>query len=586
MTFALGAVVAGTTSWFATRPTAPGVERFAIEPHGAEAVSINLIDRDLAITPDGSRIVYVGDNGNQLFVRTLDQLVPTPLARGVTLRGPAISPDGQWVAFVDTNTLLRKVAITGGPAVQIATTDVNSRGVTWLNNDTIVFAGDSPVSGLQRVAANGGPVTVITSPDHALGELDHIYPEALPDGRHILYTVPTTGRDAALIAVLDVTTGESRVLLRGGSHAHYVPTGHLVYAAAASLQAVAFDLDRLETRGVAVSVLSPLVTTASGGGDFSISADGTLIFAEVPGVNGLLLRTLVWVDREGKEQPLGAPARAYVQPRVSPDGSRVAVYATDQEDDTWVWDLHRATLTRLTSGAGADQFPVWTPNSREIFFSSVRTGAYNIYRQTVDGAMAPVRVTESPNVQYATSFTPDGTKLVIRESRATQDLLVLTPGAPSSVQPLVATDFIERNGEISPDGRWLAYESDNSRRFEIYVRPFPNVDGGQWQVSTSGGTRPVWARNGRELFYMAPDGAVMGVRVDARGSMWGAASPTKILNGGYFTGGGNSGRAYDVSPDGRFLMIKQAGSGDGTSSPQIVVVRNWFEELKRLVPVR
>jgi serine/threonine-protein kinase len=573
------------------------VERFTIAQAGATGLS-----GEVTITPDGTRVVYSGNNGTQILVRALDQLDPTVIARGTLLFEIFMAPDGQWIGFVETSTSLRKVSIAGGPAVTVTVMDGGTAGATWTPDDTIIFATNDPATGLQRVGAGGGDVTVLTRPDRARGEIDHVNPEVLPGGRAVLFTITaaTGGLDAAQVAVLDLITGTSKVLLRGGSRARYVPTGHLVYAAGGTLRAVGFDLDRLETRGTAVPVLSSFPFTP--GFNFALAGNGTLVYGDAP-VGSLEARTLVWVNRQGQEQPINAPPRAYLYPRISPDGTRVALCLADQESDLWLWDLARQTLTRLTFEPSGDQFPVWTPDGRRLLFSSQRAGAFNVYLQAADGSGAAERLTDGKYGQHPTSVSPDGSRVVFQEGSQTmgRDLVLLTLDDATGVsasssddrgrnprrhaQPLLQTPFEERNGVISPDGRWLAYESDSSGRFEIYVRPFPDVGDGQWQISTAGGTRPRWARTGRELFYLAPDGALMAVRVDARDTTWSAGTPAKILEARYFSGDGRLGTTYDVSPDGqRFLMIKRADRDPSTPPPQIVVVKNWFEELKRLVP--
>jgi serine/threonine-protein kinase len=265
----------------------------------------------------------------------------------------------------------------------------------------------------------------------------------------------------------------------------------------------------------------------------------------------------------------------------------VAVDSRDQEADIWTWDFARPTLTRLTFDPAADGFPVWTPDGRRLLFASERAGPMNLYWQVANGTGAAERLTESNYRQEPTSISSDGTRVVFHELTPTtrRDVMLLMLDGTRRVQSLVQTPFEERNGIVSPDGRWLAYESDSSGRFEIYVRPFPDVGDGQWQISTAGGMQPLWSRSGRELFYLAPDGALMAVRVDARGATWSAGPLAKLFEGRYVAAGGNPGRTYDVSADGqRFLMVKQAGGDQPPAPPQIIVVLNWFEELKRLVP--
>ncbi len=224
----------------------------------------------------------------------------------------------------------------------------------------------------------------------------------------------------------------------------------------------------------------------------------------------------MWVDRQGRETPIPAPPRAYVYPRLSPDGTRIAVYAGDQEADIWVWDLGRTTLTRATFDPGLDIYPVWTPDGRRVIFSSERAGARNLFWQAADGTGAVERLTESPNQQNATAVSPDGRRLIFTETapKTGEDVMQMDLDGTRRVTPLVQSPFAERNGVVSPDGRWLAYEANDSGRFEIWVRPFPEVNSGHWQVSTAGGTRPLWARSGQELFYVSPTGALMRVGVE------------------------------------------------------------------------
>ena len=587
---ASGAII-GTLVWFTARraePVPPRVSRLQLTPAGPAALSISWNDRDLAITPDGSRLIYAGNQGTQIFVRALDALAPVAVFTG-RVSGLFVSPDGQWIGFRDGLSMLKKVAVAGGPAVTLATIDTaGSSGATWGPDDTIIFATNSVDTGLQRVSAAGGPVTVLTRPDRAQGEADHFWPEMLPGGRAVLFTITslTGGLDVAQVAVLDLQTGARRILVRGGSHAHYVSSGHLVYAAAGTLRAVPFDLARLETRGTPVTVVPDVVTTIKGGMNAVVAGDGTLAY--VLGTVEGTPRTLMWVDRQGRETPIPAPPRPYLLPALSPDGTRVAVFVNDQERDLWLWDLGRTTLTRLTSTPGVDVVQVWTPDSRRLIFTSERAGVRNLFWQAADGAGAVERLTESPDTQYPTGVSADGRRLIFTDESPTtaNDVMAIELDATRRVTPLVQSPFTERNGIISPDGRWLAYEANDSGPFEVYVRPFPEVNSGRWLVSTAGGTRPIWVRSGQELIYVSPTGALMGVGV-ARGPSWAATTPTLVVKEGYFTNLNWWGRSYDISPDGqRFLMIKEGGA-DGTAAPaSIIVVQHWVEELKRLVPTK
>jgi serine/threonine-protein kinase len=549
--------IVGATVWWTMRPAPPRVIRTEITTAGATALSISGFDRDLAITPDGSRVVY--RSNNQLLVRALDQLEPHVLGGLGAPRGVFVSPDGQWVGFFD-GTTMKRVALTGGPPLTITRIDGSgSRGATWGPDGTIVYATDAASTGLQRVSAAGGDPTVLTKPNRERGEEDHLWPEFLPGGQAVLFTISaaTGGLDNAQIAVFDLETGTSKVLVRGGHHAHYVPTGHLVYGAGGTLRAVAFDRDRLEVAGTPVPVLEQVVTSVGGAVDAAVAANGTMVY--VPGRGGPgAVRSLVWVDRMGREEQVPTPLRAYYFPRISPDGTRVALAVMDQEQDIWIWDFARERLTRFTFDPGADQYPLWSPDSRRLIFTSTRVGGSNVFSQAADGTGAVEQLTEGSTLRLPQAMTPDGNSIIVREVGQQDDLMLMPLQPPRRPQPLVQTMFSERNAEIVPDGRWLAYESDESGREEIYVRPFPDVSGGRWQVSTGGGRMPLWSRNGQELFYGAPDGALMGVRVEP-GPSWRSSTPARILQGQFAYSG--FGRAFDIAPDGRrFLMIREGGA--------------------------
>jgi eukaryotic-like serine/threonine-protein kinase len=584
----VGGAIVGSLTWAAMRQPSPRVSRLQVAPSGDSAPSVSYNDRDLAITPDGSRLAYVGNAGTQIFVRALDALEPVAVFTGAPL-GLFVSPDGQWIGFTDRNGTLKKVAVSGGPAVTLASLDIaGPSGATWAPDDTIIVATESTATGLQRVSASGGPIAVLTRPDPAKGEADHAWPEMLPGGRHVLFTVTalTGGLGAAQVAVLDLQTGTYRVLLRGGSHAHYVPSGHLVYGEAGTLRAVAFDPAGMEVRGTPLTVVPDVVTSTQGGVNAVVAADGTLAYLSVGGAGGEP-RTLVWVDRQGREAPIEAPARPYFLPALSPDGTRVAVFANDGENDVWLWDLGRRTFTRLTVVPGRDVVPVWTPDSRRVIFSSERAGGRNLFWQAADGTGEAERLTESPDSpQYPLAVSPDGRQLIFSDQtpKTSIDLMVMELDGTRRVTPLVQSQFTERNGTLSPDGRWLAYEANDSGTFEIYVRPYPEVNGGRWVVSAAGGTKPIW--RGQELFYVAPSGALMQVGV-GRGPSWSATTPSLVVREGYFTNPVWWGRSYDVSLDGqRFLMIKEGRLAGAAPPPSLVVVQHWVEELKRLAPTR
>jgi eukaryotic-like serine/threonine-protein kinase len=581
-----GAVAAAALVWFAQPEAVPRVSRFEIALSPPNQPSVAGFTRDLAITADGSRIVYVGNNKTQLFVRALDALEPVVVFTG-TPNAPFISPDGQWIGFADGPTALKKVAIAGGAAVTLAPLDGAFFGATWGPDDTIMFATNTPTIGLRRVSAAGGPVTVVTRPETSG---DHLWPELLPGGQAVLFTEGgvTGNRDAAHVVVLDLQSGIRKVLLAGGSDAHYVSSGHLVYAADNMLWGVGFDLSRLETYGTPVPLISDVATTRTGAIDARVARDGTLAYISGGLVNLSLPKRLVWVDRQGRETPLPASPRPYGFPRISPDGTRIALFVGDQEMDIWVWDLGRAILTQATFDPALNNYPGWMPDGRRLIFGSNRAGASNVYAQAADGTGAIERLTVSSNIQYATDVLADGSRLIYTEvfPGTRDDVLQITLDATRRVTPLVQSPAIERNGVVSPDRRWLAYEADSSGTLEVYVRPYPDTQSGYWRVSASGGTRPLWARNGRELFYLTPAGGIMRVGVEDAPS-WRATAATLVVKEGSLAPTPGPARAYDVSPDAQRFIFPQEIAGDPTpSSTRLFLVFNWIEELKRLVPTR
>src|SRR5262245_2596699 len=367
-TLVIGGASVGTAVWWTMRAAPPRVLRAEVTTAGATALSVSGFDRDLAITPDGSRVVY--RSNNQLLVRALEKLEPDVLSGLGAPRGVFVSPDGELVGFFDRTTM-KKVALTGGPPLPITRIDgAGSRGATWGPDRTIVYATDAASTGLQRVSAAGGDATVLTTPNRERGEGDHLWPEFLPGGHAVLFTISaaTGGLDNAQIAVFNLETGTPKVLVRGGHHAHYVPTGHLVYGAGGTLRAAPFDRRRLEVSGAPVPVVDHVVTAATGAVDVAIAANGTMVY--VPADARATARSLVWVDRMGREEPVSAPRRAYQYPRISPDGTRVALDVRDEDLDIWMWDFARLTFTRLTFDPGGDEYPVWMPDGRRVIFGS------------------------------------------------------------------------------------------------------------------------------------------------------------------------------------------------------------------------
>ncbi len=403
----------------------------------------------------------------------------------------------------------------------------------------------------------------------------------MPGGKAVLFAArPTAGNWInAQVAVQSVGTGERRNLIQGGTQPRYASSGQLVYAQRGTLMAVPFDPQRLAVTGTAVPVVeSVLQSPISGAAQYSFSATGSLVY--VPGGIQAAQRRLVWVNRSGAGQPLAAPARAYRQPRLSPDGRRVAVAIEEQETQVWLYDLARETLTRLTFEGNTNFNPTWTPGGKRIAFQSNKEGPQNLFWQLADGNGGLERLTNSEYINAPMSWSPDGQLLAFEEVNPTSgyDIWVLRLG-DRKAQPFLRTPFNEGTARFSPDGRWLAYASDESGRSEIYAQPYPGP-GGKWLISTEGGTEPVWNPNGRELFYRSGD-TMMTVEITTQPG-FSAGKPKVLFEGEYLPTPGTFPN-YDVAPDGRrFLMLKPS---ETESAPtQINVVLNWFEELKRRVP--
>jgi serine/threonine-protein kinase len=571
------AVLTGVGVWLAMRPASQAIVKTMVTPSGPTVLSVGGFDRDVAITPDGSRIVYRG--ADQLLVRWLDSLEPTVIVRGGRPQGVFVSPDGQWIGFFDENSTLRKVAVTGGPATTLDTTAAPfPRGATWGDDDTIVFAKNG---NLYRVPASGGKSTLLASPDPSTGEGSYLWPEFLPGSQVVLFTI-NSSQEGSRVAAFDLRARTSKVVWPGGG-ARYVASGHLVYRVDANVLAVPFDPDRLEVTGTPVVVLRDVAVTAGGGVNAAVSQAGTLVY--VPGAGSVAdERFLVWVDRMGREERVPGEPRTYQMVRLSPDGTQAAVDVRDGENDVWTYSFGAGTLTRLSSAPGNDMFPVWTRDNRRVLFSAAQdaTGRRGLAWRATDGSTPVERLLDGSFRPYG--LTPNGSTLLLQSAGDIFAFTLPLDGRQNSAEPtpLMQTPSTEQNAEVSPDGRWVAYQSNDSGRDEVYVRPFPNVDGGRASISTSGGRAPLWSRSGNELFYVSADGAVMAVPVN-RGPVWRHGPAAQVVAPGYFHAGEVM-RTFDVSLDGRrFLMIKQTAVAAGTPR-SIVVVQNWFGELTRLLP--
>jgi eukaryotic-like serine/threonine-protein kinase len=577
-TLLLGAVIASLATWN-LRPAPPRpVSRTVITlPPGQRLAGLD--QPCLALSPDGSHLAYVAIQGGaqQLYLRTLDSLEARPIPGTEGATGPFFSPDGQWLGFF-AGQKLKKISVSGGSALTLSDVPF-PLGASWDSHGMIAFA-PSVGSPIQQVPDAGGAPQPLTRLEK--GEIAHRWPEFLSDGKAMLFTAGPTSINwtNAQIAVHSVSTGEQHSLIQGGTQPRYAPTGHLVYAQGGSLMAVPFDIQRLAVAGTEVPVVEGILqSTTSGAAQYSISATGSLVY--VPGGVQATQNRLVWVNRNGTERPVAAPAQAYVFPRLSPDGRRLAVTIQGQEVQLWLYDLSRETLTRFAFDGKFNTNPVWSPDGKRIAFNSNKEGPVNLFSQLADGSGGLERLTTSEHLHFPMSWSSNGQVLAFVEVTPTTGYDIWMLGfSDHKAQPFLRTPFNESVPQFSPDGRWLAYISNESGRWEIYVQPFPG-SGGKWQISTEGGTEPVWNRNGRELFYRNGD-KMMAVNIATQPSFT-PGKPRVLFEGHYVPPPGTTPN-YDVSPDGqRFLMIKPNEAGEAAPA-QINVVLNWFEELKRRVP--
>ena len=553
---AAGAVIAAPIAWVMMPPVsvAPMIlSRFAIVPPLDQPLNSSGAGRDITISPDGRHFVYLAGGGlaahAPLMVRSAGQLREQKLpVRGL---GVFSSPDSQWIGFF-TNGALNKVSVGGGRPRHLGPLNGPSLGASWGDDNTIVFATDDPTTGLWRVSADGGAPTALTTPDAAQHESDHAFPSVLPAGRGVLFTILGGDQvDNAQVAVLDSRTGRRKTLVRG-SQAEYVDpspgsgqAGFLIYAAAGTLRAARFDLDGLEVLGAPVTVLDSVMTKPNGAANYAVSRQGTLFYVSGGVDVRMMPKSLVWVDRNGHEELINAPLRNYGPPRISPDGEQLAFNIIEQGGaDIWIWNISLKTLRPLTFAPGIDGIPHWTHDGQRLVFTSTRAGAPNIYSQRSDGTGGVERLTTSANPQISTSIARDGTILGF-------EAIPMAPGVGyrirlfrgptgrgasgaagatlSPVEPSGQALFDGSWPEFSPDGRFIAYQSEGSRS-EVWVRPFPQVDRGRWQISTAGGTRPAWSRSGRELFYLDASHTLIAVPVETSRSTFSSGKPAKVFD--------------------------------------------------------
>jgi Tol biopolymer transport system component len=562
---------------------------------GADASLYTAFGASAILSPDGTRLALVAagsDQKRRIYVRSLDQLQATALSGTENAGDPFFSPDGQWIGFF-ADGKLKKISAQGGAAVTLCDAPFDLGG-SWGEDGTIVFTPN--IAALSKISSAGGTPQPLTTLDKQVGEITQRWPQALPGGKTVLFTSNTGAAGASFedaeIVVYSMASGQRKTVQRGGFYARYLPSGHMVYMHEGTLFAVPFDLQRLEVNGQPTPILEGVVANpGTGGAQFSFSETGNLVY--IPGGGGFQNVSIYWMDREGKFTPLRETPGDYYNPEFSPDGKRLALDIFDgKRRDIWVYEWERDTLTRLTFAGEANAFPVWTRDGQRIVYSSQEKGiAYNLWWIRADGGGDAQRLTESKSPQYASSWRPDGKVLAFAQLNPSTsgDIMTLPiegdeksgwkPGEP---KPFVNSAFTEAWPAFSPDGRWLAYGSNESGSFEVYVRPFPGP-GGKWQVSTGGGFFPKWSRNGKELFY-TKDRKIMVVTYTASGDSFRADKP-QLWSPGQFTDRGLGIYNFDLHPDGKhFAVLKAPGTEQAAVVNKVSFIFNFFGELRRKLP--
>jgi serine/threonine protein kinase len=582
------------------RPSVPAPVRVSADLGTDASLSSSIAGTGAAavLSPDGSLLAFVARRttgaGSQLYVRHMDQLQTAVLTGTDNAASPFFSPDGLWLGFF-ADGKLKKIAVTGGSPVTLCEAQ-SGRGGSWSEDGTIVFSpSNTPGTSLWRVSAAGGKPEQLTT--LADGEVTQRFPQVLRGGKAILYmssNVTGAYEDANLI-VQPLPSGPRKVVVHGGFNGRYLASGHLVYVHGGTLFAVPFDLDRLELTGQAVPAVDGVAAPVGGGAQFSVAGNGILAF--VPGLLSTNAFPIEWMDREGKTRPLRATPTSWDNTLFSPDGRRIA---WDNEDsgkiDVWVSDWPRDVVSRLTTDAGQNQKPVWTPDgARIVYTSDSDKKGLNLYWRRADGSGEVQRLTESVNTQYPSSWHPSGRFLAFTQLNAHTnfDLMILpmdgdeTSGwKPGKPYPFLASPFVETEPMFSPDGRWIAYQGNETGRNEVYVKPFPGP-GGKWQISTTGGTMPTWSRSRHELLYATPSQQIMVVPYMANSDSFQAEQPRVWSPRTFLTRlRGPISRSFDLHPDGDRVALTAAPEIPvGARQEKIVFIFNFFEELRRIAPV-
>src|SRR5450759_471339 len=533
----------------------------------------------LAISPDGSRLAYIGGPSRQLFIRPLNLLRATPVPGTEGAATPFFSPDGRHVGFV-THKTLQFVTLNEGPPIIITDTLVGNAGASW-GRDGMIYADCDADAGLVRVEAKPGAIPKrFTTLDTANGEIDHTQPDVLPNGKGVLFTVESRGKTAVrgatsfAVAVADIPSGKHHAIVSNAMYARYAASGHLLYVTTnGTLMIAPFDQNSMKTTGEPTVLDEGIRHGIAGSADLAVSEEGTLVYATSAGQGN---QEFVWVTRDGKPQSVDPDWQGdFGHPSLSPDGRRLAVTRTPSgyPGDIWIKRLDRGSSFKLTLEGKVNYGSGWTPDGNSVTFSSESpTGV--LWTKRADGSAQKELQLHEKRWAWAPLWSPDGKWLIFVTdygAPGSGDILGIRPGIDTAPVPLVASKFSEVAPAISPNGRWLAYASDETGQFEIYVVPFPNTIAARWAVSTRGGTEPLWSHRGSELISRDGSGNLVAVEVKTTPT-FSFGRPTLLFPASGFASE-KLGLQYALAPnDQRFLMIRPLPD-------KLIVVKNWFEEL-------
>ena len=572
---ALGAILGGLASW-GMRPSfePPAVNRFPIPLPASQMLGVGG-SASMALSSDGQRLVYVARRGGsqRLFLRELDQFDPVPIDGTEGAESPFFSPDGEWIGFFADGGLW-KIRIVGGERVPICPVST-PRGATWGSNGFIYFATAS--SGLSRVPATGGNALELTTPDSSQGEISHRWPQILPGGDAVIFTIWTgADSDDSKIGVISSESGEVTSLIDNASYGRFASSGHLVFERDGALLAAPFDAGGLTVEGEAVPVLDDVLTdSAQGVPYYALSENGTIVYA--PG--GILQPgpALAWVDLEWAVEPLPLPSRVFAYPRISPDGRKLAVTVVEgEQSNILLADLERGGGFRSFASEGSNSIPVWSPDSSHLAFASFRADQWGLYLQPADLSEPARELIVGDSLKIPSSFSSEGDVLAYTEwnPEGTPDIRFLGVGSSATDDSFLSTPNEEYQAVFSPDDQWVAYVSNQTGRREIYMRGV-GASGGTYQISTEEGTEPEWSVHGDEIYYRSGD-SIMAVSVP-RPPRYVAGTPRLLFDGPYEEEAFYAAN-YDFDPnENRFLMISNEQL---VPTRQLRVVLNWFEELR------